>query len=668
MSGRAKAGSVVALVMAGVLGALALAGRGLFDGEPKPMQEDTMYIGPRAAELEPNLGWLNTDRALRFDGDLKGRVVLLDFWTYCCINCIHVIDELEEIEKEFEHDPVVVIGVHSAKFDNEQDRRNIRTAIQRYEIAHPVVVDKEMGIWNRYGARGWPTLVVIGSDGYVIGATSGEGNKELLSSTIRRALEDGKKRGTLAEGPLQIRRDASVASASGLLFPGKVLGDAKGGRLFIADSGRHRVIEASWPDAGGRAMVKRVFGGMDSGFVDGAAETARFYEPQGMALSADGARLFVADRRNHTLRAIDLASGGVSTIAGTGEQGRDRRGGKQARDVALNSPWDLVVDGESLFIAMAGPHQIWMMDLAKGTIASYAGSGIENIVDGDISSAALAQPSGLALDGRTLYFADSEVSAVRFVDLSKGQVRTIVGEGLFEFGDIDGDHLTARLQHPLGVTVWNHALLVADTYNHKIKRVDPVGLRVESWLGDGAGAKGFDAPALYEPGGLHLSGEGERARLFIADTNNHRVLMVDPATRAWVEVGLDGLDGEMRGPAARLDEEHEVEAVVGVGAAITFVVTPPLLDGTHLNGDAPISLRVERDGALVAQRTVGAGDVPVELEIAVEQALEGEWRVEARYAYCTEDDRALCAPRSAGWKVRMHTQAGGADRVALGGR
>ncbi len=659
---------MVALVMAGVMGMLAFGGLGLMSAPGAAQEGAEMFSGPRAPELEPNLGWLNTDRALRFDGDLRGRVVLLDFWTYCCINCIHVLDELASLEKEFEGEPFVVIGVHSAKFENEQDRRNIRMAIQRYEIAHPVVVDKEMGIWSRYGARGWPTLVVIGPDGRVIGATSGEGNRELLAATIRRALEEGKEHGTLAREPLRVRRDASVESASGLLFPGKTLGDREGGRLFVADSGRHRVIEASWPDSSGRAMVRRVYGGREAGFVDGSAEDARFYEPQGMALSADGARLFVADRRNHSLRAIDLASGAVSTLAGTGEQGHDRRGGKRAREQALNSPWDLVVDGDSLFIAMAGPHQIWMMDLEKGTIAAYAGSGSENIVDGDIETAALAQPSGLALVGRALYFADSEVSAVRMVDLSKGRVRTIVGEGLFEFGDIDGDHRRARLQHPLGVSVWNGELLVADTYNHKIKRVDPVGLRVESWLGGGVGAKGVDAPALYEPGGLHVSGSGEDARLFIADTNNHRVLMVNPATRAWVEVGLDGLDGESRQGRAGVDETFEATAVVGGGADVTLEVRAPLPEESHVNPDAPISIRVEREGELVAQRTVREGRFPVEVELDASSVRAGRWSVEVRYAYCTEDDRGLCAPRSARWDLTLRVGDGAAHRVALDGR
>lgn len=653
--------SVAGLLTACALAALALGERHLATGHDDP-QGDHMFKGPRAPELEPNLGWLNTDRALRFDGDLRGRVVLLDFWTYCCINCIHVLDEIEELEHTFVGEPFVVIGVHSAKFENEQDRRNIRTAIQRYEMAHPVVVDKDMAIWSRYTARGWPTLVLVGSDGRIIGTTSGEGNKDLLEGAIRTAIDEGRRNGTLAEGPPTIRLDAAVPSASGLRFPGKVLGDPERGRLFIADSGRHRVIESEWPRDGGHAMVRRVFGGPDSGFADGPAEAARFYEPQGLALSADGAVLYVADRRNHSIRALDLASGAVTTIAGTGEQGRDRRGGRRASSQALNSPWDLAVDGESLFIAMAGPHQIWMMDLTKGTIAAYAGSGIENIVDGDIETAALAQPSGLALRGRTLYFADSEVSAVRFVDLSAGQVKTIVGKGLFEFGDRDGDAHDARLQHPLGVTVWGDSLLVADTYNHKIRRIDPAGLKVQSWLGGGT-----NGLALYEPGGLHVSGEGVDARLFIADTNNHRIVMVDPASRGWVEVALDGLDGEALGADERFDEDLRTSIEVGASSAITLIIDAPLPQGAKVNADAPVSVRVEREGLTIAQRTVRDGKFPVEVTIPSEAVGEGVWSVVARFAYCTDDDRGLCAPRAARWTVDVATRAGAPARVGLHG-
>jgi DNA-binding beta-propeller fold protein YncE len=211
---------------------------------------------------------------------------------------------------------------------------------------------------------------------------------------------------------------------------------------------------------------------------------------------------------------------------GNGEQGRDRRGGRAGREQELNSPWDVALsgDGGTLYVAMAGPHQLWQVDLATRVAKVLAGSGIENIADGPAAGAQLAQPSGLALsgDGTRLYFADSEVSAVRYLDLTENRVHTIIGTGLFDFGDVDGVYPSAKLQHPLGVAVFGDKVLVADTYNHKIKLIDPDERRVERWLEAG----------LAEPGGLSLAG----GRLFIADTNNGRVLMVDVETREVVEV------------------------------------------------------------------------------------------------------------------------------------
>lgn len=486
-----------------------------------------------APELEPNLGWLNTDRPLRFERELRGHVVLLDFWTYCCINCMHVLPELEGLEHKYADEPFVVVGVHSAKFENEATRQGIDNAIKRYGIAHPVVMDDGMGIWRKYGVRAWPTLVLIGADGKVIGTVSGEGNGDVLDREIAKALAAGRKAGTLADEKVRITRDRAVAGADGLYYPGKVLGMAPDGggvvadgALFVADSSHNRVLWLGWPDETGKAELVRVFGGLERGFVDGGPDEARFNDPQGLACDAASGRLYVADTKNHAIREIDLASGVTRTVVGNGEQGRDRRGGRAGRDQELNSPWDVALsgDGGTLYVAMAGPHQLWRVDPATGMAKVLAGSGIENIADGPAAGAQLAQPSGLALsgDGRRLYFADSEVSAVRYLDLMEKKVHTIIGTGLFDFGDVDGAYPSARLQHPLGVAVLGDKVLVADTYNHKIKLIEPDERRVERWLEAG----------LAEPGGLSVAG----GRLFIADTNNGRVLMVDVKTREVVEV------------------------------------------------------------------------------------------------------------------------------------
>lgn len=610
-------------------------------------------VDVEAPELTPNDGWLNTDRALRFDGELRGQVVLLDFWTYCCINCMHVAEELEHLEETFRDEPFIVIGVHSAKFEQEEDPANIRTAIQRFGMAHPVVVDRNMAIWRKYGVRAWPTLVLIAPDGTIVGGVSGEGNTEVLERAIRGVLDEAREAGTLAAAPLTIRGDGSVASASGLSFPGKVLADAAGERLFIADSGNNRVVEATWPDERGRSAVRRVYGGKEAGFVDGGAAEARFSEPQGMELSVDGRALFVADRRNDSIRAVDLESGEVRTIVGNGEKSYDRAGGKRGGAQGLNSPWDLELDGDTLYVAMAGAHQIWSVDMGTYKARALVGSGKESLIDDAFNAAALAQPSGLELVGSTLYFADSEVSAVRAARLDEKRVETIIGLGLFEFGDVDGKYPRAMLQHCLGVTAYGDGLLVADAYNDKIKLIDPEARTSETWL-----SAADDGPAMDEPGGLHLEG----GTLFIADTNASRVLIVDPETRAWRELMLSGLRED--GAAARFDFDGSARAEVGGGRVMVEIDPTPPEAGLAISPDAPASVVVrDGEGEILAQRTIGRPSAPLSVEF--EPGGAGTYVVEARLAWCSKDGGGVCVPWAGRWRVDLGVRDGAETRLTI---
>jgi sugar lactone lactonase YvrE/thiol-disulfide isomerase/thioredoxin len=617
---------------------------------------------PRAPELAPNLGWLNTDRPLRLSDELKGHVIVLDFWTLGCINCIHVIPDLAYLEEKFKDEPFIVIGVHSAKFANESDRQAIRNAINRYQVHHPVVIDDAMGIWERYGVRGWPGFVVIDSAGYVRGSTGGEGNRTTLETAVRIAIEEGRKNGTLAKKRFEPKLDAAVPSVSGLAFPGKVIGAEPGkdfaGLLAIADSTHHRVIVTSWPDESGRVSVTRVIGDGEARWVDGAAPS--FYEPQGLALSADRKTLYVADRKNHAIRAIELASGKVSTLVGNGQQGRDRAGGKAGEEQMLNSPWDLALsaDGKTLYVAMAGPHQLWQVDIASGVAKVLAGSGREALIDGAANMAALAQPSGLSLsaDGTQLAFADSEVSAVRILDLSKQRVRTVVGTGLFDFGDVDGVYPQARLQHALGVAWWkdgaSEKLIVADTYNHKLKLVDPVANTSSAWLGIG---RAMDASGkelkLDEPGGVFLAG----STLLVPDTNNHRIVTVDVKTKRWREVMIEGL--AMPGKAAAVPEGAvKAKLELASSKAATLEISGEIPAGAHANAEVPITVRVSdaASGALIAQKTVRSESFPVSVVIDGGNVKAGaKWIVELSYAYCTDGTNATCVPGNAAWVVEV---------------
>lgn len=467
--------------------------------------------------------WLNTAKPISVH-DLKGQVVLVDFWTYCCINCVHVFPDLHYLEEKYKGQPFVVIGVHSGKFDEEKDADHIRQAILRNDITHPVAVDSQYKIWNAYGVSGWPTLVLIDSQGKLVGAVSGEGHRHLLDQKIAELLAEGKSDGTLGK-PMRFRPERESFKSGVLEFPGKVLADAAGPRLFISDTSHHRVLVS---DLNGK--VSQVIGSGTAGLKDGPFAQAQFHQPQGLALSADGKTLYVADTDNHAIRAADLDHHTVKTLAGTGAQAHAAPEDVPARSTPLSSPWDLARVGNKLYVAMAGTHQIWAMDLDKQTIGLLAGTSREGNRDGAGMQAWFAQPSGLASDGSRLYVADSEASSIRSIDLGPGaETRTIAGSGdLFGFGKHDGPGRQATFQHPLGVALSGGTLFVADTYNDLIRAIDLRDDTVSTWLGSGKSDPGSEhAPNVYEPGGISVAGN----TLYIADTNHHRIIAADVLTK-----------------------------------------------------------------------------------------------------------------------------------------
>ncbi len=610
----------------------------------------------KAPELDKGSAWLNTDHPLSLQHDLKGQVVLLDFWTYCCINCIHVLPDLKFLEHKYKDQPFAVVGVHSAKFENEGTRQNVRSAILRYEIEHPVVVDDQMALWQRYGIRSWPSLVLIDSAGRVVGVAPGEGNREILDRAIDALLEEGRRNKTLAAGPLKLKREGQVRAAGGLSFPGKVAADEKTRRVFVADSNHNRIVVSEWPDEQGHARLIQVIGQGQAGQKDGPATEARFDHPQGLAVGKE--LLYVADTEAHTIRRVSLKDWSVKTIAGTGKQDDDRTGGGTGTRQGLNSPWDLALsdDEKLLYIAMAGPHQIWVMDLQNNKVRRFAGSGNENLFDGPAEQAALAQPSGLALHGNRLYFADSEVSAVRYVDLTRREVNTVIGEGLFEFGDRDGRYPSARLQHALGVAAWGGQLLVADTYNHKIKLVDPVAKSSATFLGLGKPAA-QDGPALglYEPGGLAVSG-GE---LFVADTNNHRLVRVNLQTNQWQEVVVEGLTPPEHLMKTQRDAVTLTDpATIDPQKPLALTLHLEMPKGYGLNAEAPTSLRVSSGEKTLLSQTTHTRSGELSAELPPGWLKPGETttlQVQLRTAYCQKEGGGVCLPFSATWQTPVST-------------
>ncbi len=484
----------------------------------------------RAPDFRPELEWIHTGGRRLSLADFRGRVLLLDFWSYGCINCIHLVPELREVERLFPADELAVVGVHCGKFPNERDTANLARACERLGVRHPVVNDRQFRTWREYAVRAWPTLVVVSPAGYVLHTRAGETTAARLAEVLRGAVEDARATGKLgAAAPLPAEARTAPPAPGVLRFPAKVHA-APDGRLFVADTGHHRVLEVRLAADSLSGRVLRSFGSGRAGWADGAAGEAEFRSPHGLA--AAGGTLYVADTENHLVRAVELASGAVSTLAGTGAQARRREEGGAARSKPLNSPWDLLWREGALYVAMAGPHQLWRIDPAAGRAEPYAGSGAEELFDAPLAMAALAQPSGLATDGGRIFFADAEASAIRWA-APGGGTGTIVGTGLFDFGDRDGAGDDARLQHALGVAWWpaERALLVADTYNHRVKRIDPATREARAFAGSGAPGLA-DGPAglarFWEPGGIAVAADGARA--YVADTNNHALRTVELRT------------------------------------------------------------------------------------------------------------------------------------------
>lgn len=440
---------------------------------------------------------------------------------------------LAAVERALEGEPFVAIGVHSPKFPTERDPGLVREAVRRYGVTHPVVVDSGMRIWSEFGVRAWPTLVLLDADGTVAGAASGEPDEEALLRAVRRLLAHGRARGALSDAPLPLRREP--APPGSLAYPGKVVAGAH--RVVVADTGHDQVVICD-PDGVERDRI----GSGEPGHADGGFERARLHHPNGLALAGD--TLWVADTGTHTIRRADLAARTVVTVAGTGEMGRGPWAGGHTASTPLRSPWDIAWDGRSLYVAMAGAHQIWTYDPAREEIRPFAGTGREVRGDGPAAKASFAQPSGLALAGGTLYVADSEISSVRAIEdlYASPSVRTVAGSGdLFGFGDRDGTGERALLQHPIGIAWGEGALWLADTFNHKVKRIDAATGECATAFGDGTperlpevvagaplAAATASGPAFFEPEGIWV----RAGDLLVADTNNHRVLALDRATGA----------------------------------------------------------------------------------------------------------------------------------------
>lgn len=629
-------------------------------------QDGSVNPFPKAIEvpegiLEGGTEWLNTAQPIDMK-DLKGKIVILDFWTFCCINCMHILPDLAFLEEKYANQ-IVVIGVHSAKFSNEKDSKNIRDAIVRYEIKHPVVNDSEMVLWRKFGTQAWPTVAIIDPEGKFVGSQSGEGHRDLLDGVVTQLIKYHRAKGTLDETPLVFETEASKVPPTALRYPGKILADEVSQRVFISDSNHNRIIVASTS-----GELLDIIGNGRIGAADGGYDVAEFNRPQGMALVRN--TLYVADTENHMLRSIDLETKSVSTLAGTGRQGPLGFVNGKLREASLNSPWSIAhVDG-TLYIAMAGPHQVWSHTLGGETINVYAGTGREDVINGPLTTCAFAQPSEIvpSADGRFLYLVDSEGSAVRKLPTGgKGRVTTIAGtselprgQSLFAFGFEDGTGAQARFQHPLGIAVYEKSLIVADSYNHALRQIEKSSGKVKTLAGNGTAGNSLEPLLLSEPGGLSVSGSS----LYIADTNNHRIVVLDLKTKASRVFEVAGLTPPTPPKAVEVRDTSDAIAIdaktIAAGKQLSVKVDLAIPAGYKLNDLAPVTWEVftdadqvifpaetlgERAEASVAD-AVASFDIPMTGEPAMATIF-----VRVSYGYCGMGENALCRLASTTWRI-----------------
>ncbi|MFE7604173.1 thioredoxin-like domain-containing protein [Brachybacterium paraconglomeratum] len=607
-------------------------------------------------------GWLNTGGAELDLETLRGKIVLLDFWTFCCVNCLHVLDELRPLEEKWA-DELVVIGVHSPKFEFEKDPEALQANIERYEVSHPVIDDPELETWSAYGARAWPTLMVLDTHGRIAGNLSGEGHAANLDRLVAELVAEGEADGSLRRGPAPTV--LAERTEQTLRFPSKlaVLPD---GRLVVSDAGQHRLVVFQ---ADG-ATVDAIIGTGERGHADGDEDTARFAEPNGvLALPAEvahevGYDLLVADTAGHRLRGVKIGQDRllrsrtateVTTLAGTGEQWMQGeplpRGEGDARTYSLSTPWDLTWSHSlnRAVIAMAGIHQLWTYDPATGALLVLAGTTQEGLVDGPAVTSWWAQPSGLdeMPDGR-IVIADSESSAVRLLDPQTMQVSTLVGKGLFNFGHVDGPLDRARLQHPLGVTALpDGRIAIADTYNGAIRLLDEETGEVVTVATD-----------LKEPSdaivGPPVDGIGQ---LIVVESGAHRITWV-PVAKAAERVIDEG---------AQRSERPATE--VGPGPlTVRVLFTPP--PGHKLDDSLGPSTQVTIATTPTSMLKAGGGvDTALERTVTLDPAYtEGVLHVSARAASCDADPAVefpACHMHQQDWGVPIRVVEGGPDHLDL---
>lgn len=461
--------------------------------------------------------WLNLADDLKVS-DLKNRVILLDFWTYDCVNCLQVNSKIKELEQEF-GSKLTVIGVHCSNFESAKNTAAVRKAVIKYDIDYPVINDQNLAICNSFKPESienieLPTAILLDYHGQVSRKYIGRNdiNKHLKEDVSKLIAKYNYR---LNRDLLPILLEKNKITGHVLSFPTRLeyvkdfeYNGARFPAMFIANSGKNNIIISSMA-----GEIIATIGSLRQGFDDGDFDTASFDLPNGMVYKNH--KLYVADTNNDAIRVVDFKENKVSTlIAGEISNQND------SSAITLSSPTDIKFypDADNIIIASAGNNQILQYDLTKQTSKIIAGDGQNGIKDGKYPQNSLAQTSSLAVFGQKIYFVDAKSSSLRVID-KDGTLTTLAAKGVAESEK-------SLLEHPLSLTVDDTGIYIADSYNNSIKKYDFSSHKINNFIGtknsgNNLGSKGnteFD-----EPNGIVSVID----KFYIADSNNDRIVVIN---------------------------------------------------------------------------------------------------------------------------------------------
>ncbi len=603
--------------------------------------------------LKDNNQWLNLSRPLEIP-DLKDRIILLDFWNYACVSCVQSLPEIKKLENQF-GSKLLIIGVHSAKFNNEKDLSAVKKAVLKHDITYPVINDSKLEIWNNFKINALPTFVLINPHGNIFKTYIGENELVKIKGDIKKLID--KFKFEINRNPLPVRLEKFISIKNILDFPTKLeyvadfsYNSHHSPAILIANTGGNNIIASS---LSGNIVAK--IGSGIAGFVDGDFDQASFKSPKGLIYQAD--KIYLADTANNALREIDLKLGKVKTLIGSGNVGEkiaiDNKP-LEAKNIDLASPTDIEFfpDKNNIAIANSGTNQILSYNIKNQTISVLAGDGFEGVLDGKYPKNSLAQTSDMSVFGRKLYFVDASSSSLRVLE-EDGNLKTLIGKDLNFFGHQNGNKSVAKMQHPLGLIVDDTGAYISDSFNHTIRKYDFASNQISDLSGkqkkgDGIGLENLTQ--FDEPDGI-ISVLGN---FYIADSNNNRIVILNRANLASEILNVM--------PPLKLPKEGFLQYLPNLKKSEDLAVKSDseidikikLADGWKINENAPsfinlLDLVKENEANLLASfdwHAIQGSDLKLPKLIA-----KKEYLLQGVIYFCQDKKNSLCRIKSYEQKI-----------------